>query len=179
MNNRTNTGRVSGDLPRYAEQMSPEQIGVNLRAHGCPEHLASRVVASAEIRAGRTSATSSAPATVSEAIALLRRATQLSAKGILATQSRDMSAEDFASLGGHMMLAHELCEAACSMSATVRDMLDSEDFDDDLNQNSLGKSAYRAFRDSHKKAHQALEEACVRCATNRLDHTEAAKALGK
>jgi HK97 family phage prohead protease len=121
-------------------------------------------------------------ASLQERIAILRRSAQIIKTEILRQrkemQSRDfMSAEDFASLGEHMRLAHELCEAACAMSGTVRDVMDAGDCEDEFDPD--GVDGYRCFRDSHQKAHAALDEACTRCAETRLDHMAAAKVLGR
>ena len=110
------------------------------------------------------------------AIATLRKAAQLATKELRAAAQRgSMSAEDFASLGGHMQMAHELCEAACAISGTARDIMDSSDPDnDDENEESL-----RKMKQSHGVAHAALDLACDRCAEARLSHATAVKAMGK
>jgi HK97 family phage prohead protease len=109
------------------------------------------------------------------AIKTMRKAAQLAVKEIRkAAQRGEMDQTDFASLGGHMQLAHELCEAACAVSGTARDIIEGYDPDDDDD-----SDAVRSMKQKHAVAHKALDVACDTCAEARLSHAAAAKAMGR
>jgi HK97 family phage prohead protease len=108
------------------------------------------------------------------AIQAMRRAAQSAVKE-LRRAARDMSQEDFASLGGHMQISHELCEAACAVSGTVRDIIDGCDPDDE----DCNEESFRAMNETHKVAHAALAVAADRCAECRLKHADVAKSRSK
>ena len=107
-------------------------------------------------------------------IQAMRRAAQSAVKE-LRRAAREMSQEDFASLGGHMQISHELCEAACAVSGTVRDIIDGCDPDDE----DCDQESFRAMNECHSVAHKALAVAAERCAECRLKHSAAAKAMGR
>jgi uncharacterized protein len=110
------------------------------------------------------------------AIQQMRRFAQIATAQLqkAALEARNMSQEDFASLGGHMQIAHELCEAACAVSGTARDILDATDDEHEWEDDS-----FRSMNEAHKLQHAALSVACERCADTRLKHTAATKALGR
>jgi HK97 family phage prohead protease len=110
------------------------------------------------------------------AIKQLRRAGQLAAKELRRAALRgEMDQTDFASLGGHMQLAHELCEAACAVSGTARDIIEGCDPDDE----DCDSDELRSMKQKHAVAHKALDVACDTCAEARLSHAAAAKAVGR
>jgi uncharacterized protein len=94
----------------------------------------------------------------------------------------DSSPTDFASLGQHMQLAHEMAECASAYSDTVRSILDSdeceEDFcgDDGYRGDPNPDNGYRSFKKAHAAAHDALQAACERIGESRLVHS---KVLGR
>lgn len=106
------------------------------------------------------------------AIKMLRRAAQIVSKEIRA-QRGEMDQNDFASIGGHMQLAHELCEAACAVSGTARAIMDAYDDDDSIS------DELRSLKETHGVAHKALDVACDRCAATRLAHSSVADKLGR
>jgi HK97 family phage prohead protease len=94
----------------------------------------------------------------------------------------DSSPTDFASLGAHMQLAHEMAEMASAYSDTVRSILDSDECEDEFcgDDGYRGEpnpdNGYRSFKKSHAAAHDALQEACNRIGESRLVHS---KVLGR
>jgi HK97 family phage prohead protease len=102
------------------------------------------------------------------AIKTMRRAAQLAVTELRkAAQRGEMSQEDFASIGGHMQVAHELCEAACAVSGTVRDLMEDSDAIESLADDS---DDFRSMKAAHAVSHAALEGAAERCAECRLKH---------
>jgi HK97 family phage prohead protease len=120
---------------------------------------------------------------LNEAIKTLRKAAKLAAPEIRrALQRSDASPTDFASLGEHLRLAHEMAECACATSDTVRSILDSDECEDEFcgDDGYRGEpnpdNGYRSFKKNHAAAHAAIEEACSRIGESRLVHS---KVLGR
>jgi HK97 family phage prohead protease len=117
------------------------------------------------------------------AIASMRRLAKAYVPEIRRALQRDTaSPTDFASLGEHMRLAHEMAECASATSDTVRAILDSDECEDEFCGDDGYRSepnpdnGYRSFKKAHSAAHDALQEACNRIGESRLVHS---KVLGR
>ncbi len=152
--------------------VNSENEKINLRSLGCPDDLASRVEKAREARQA------AAPVELASAIRILRAAAKSAARGhIAAVDYRNGDPLDsldyFDVLGGHLRLANEFAEAAFAMSDLAKAVIGSYKDEDD---GAFEDDSFRAMKESHERAHMALNVASAHCAETQSHHQRAHEA---
>lgn len=174
-----------------ARDLTQDQMVANLRVHGCPEHLALRVVEKRfKSGYGRKVAVAGTPtADLADKIAVLRRVARSMAKSVLAIAERDCGFcagggdDQYSSkmIRGHLAMASQLIEAAASTAETIENIFNDPetwpDYEDDSARGRTPSATYqsdrkkadrRKFREMHRECHRLLGELSLQHAQTRL-----------
>ena len=172
------------------EFRSAEAAEAHLRANGCPEELAKRVVESRfrpgysrkQPVSGSSGSHPNPSADLAFKIATLRAAARAMGKHLLAIAERDCpncagggdDKERMRMIRGHLDVAGQMLECAASTAETVESIFNGMDEEDDSAR--MTSPTYQArrkrVREMHRECHRLLGELCLNHASTRLSAAE-------
>lgn len=162
--------------------LTQDQQVAYLRAHGCPENLAQRVVEK-RFKAGysRKETISATPtADLAFKIGMLRKASRAMGQHLIEIASRDCpncagGGDDRAKMiRGHLEVAAQMLENAFAGAETVEGMLNDWDDEDSLRSRTTSATyqSREKFREMHKQFFRMIGEVCLHHAQTRLTANE-------